>query len=122
MEVVNIEIKKYIVTSMAVSSERAEPIFTDIKEALLQGKNVIVDFSGVKLVITAFLNIALGKLYGVEEFSKEFIEAAVRFKNTNESIEEMINEVKANSLIFYSNREEGRRRNEILNDTIDGEL
>jgi len=117
-----IKVRDYLSSSMAVSADRAEKIYIDVKKALDNNESVEFDFTEIKLAITAFLNIIYGKLYGLEKYSEDYINKHVKFSNTSRSILNMIEDVRKNSLIYYSNREIGNRKNKYLNDSIDGDI
>ena len=117
----NIRIRDYLNSQMAVSTEKAEAIFNECKRSIENGESVDLNFDGVKLIITAFLNIAIGKLYGLEiEYVK--IDKYLIFSNTTPSIDEMLKRVMENSKKFYSNREKGKDGNDLLNKSIDGDI
>lgn len=115
-----IKIKDYLTSSMAVSTDKADTIYKDLKSHLINNEDIHLDFDGIKLVITAFLNIIFGKLYGIEGYSEEFIDNKIHFLNTSESIQEMIEDVRKNSKRYYSDRTKGSKRNDFLNNSIDG--
>lgn len=120
METITIGVKDFITTSMAMSPEKAEPIFQLVKENILKNNKIVIDFKGVNIVITAFLNVAYGKLYGLKEINDLSIKENVTFINTTESINDIIQEVQTNSITFFKNQEEGRKKNNLLEDLIDG--
>lgn len=67
MEPVRIHLAKIIGSPEAVSSADGELVFSYINEALKTGCKVVLDFEGITLLITAFLNSAIGQLYGIYE-------------------------------------------------------
>ncbi len=48
----------------AVSSLDGDRVFHEIDAALKEGNRVLLDFEGITLLITTFLNAAIGQLYG----------------------------------------------------------
>lgn len=116
-----IKVKDFLNTPMAVSTDKAELIFNECKSIIEDGENVDINFEDIKLVITAFLNIAIGKLYGLN-INDETIDKRLKFTNTTPSIEKMIDKVILNSKKFYSNRVDGERNNDYLNRSIDGDI
>ena len=117
----DIRVRNYLNTQMAVSIEKAEVIFIECKNCIEQGDSVNLNFEEVKLIITAFLNIAIGKLYGLQ-IDYDIIDKHLLFSNTTPSIDEMLHRVKENSKKFYSSRERGRDANDFLNKSIDGDI
>jgi hypothetical protein len=117
----SIKVREYLNTQMAVSTEKAEVIFNECKKSIEKGQAVCLNFDGVNLIITAFLNIAIGKVYGLN-IDYDLIDKNLTFSCTTPSIEKMIERVQDNSKKFYSNRDKGRVANDILNKTIDGDI
>ena len=60
-----LNISKLINSNLAVTSENADIVFKAISDSMKNKEKVIIDFSGIKTLTTAFLNIAIGKLYAV---------------------------------------------------------
>ena len=56
-------IKDVIGSTLAVSSEKAMTVFDKIKSNINSEIVTIVDFSDIKSLTTAFLNVAIGELY-----------------------------------------------------------
>lgn len=73
-------IKDVLKTSLAVSADKAQYISRLLKEKVDNQEEVILDFSGIRSLTSAFLNIGVGKLYGTQ---KEQYEKVVKVdKNT----------------------------------------
>lgn len=53
-----------IQTSAAVSSDDGELIFSEIRKGLEEGEDIEVDFTGLEIIVSTFLNAAIGQLYG----------------------------------------------------------
>ena len=66
-------------TSVAVSSDDGQKLFEEISKAIEQGEDVEVDFSGIDLIVSTFLNAAIGQLYG--KHTSESIKEHVSVKN-----------------------------------------
>jgi hypothetical protein len=116
-----IKVRDFLNTPMAVSTDKAELIFNECKNLIEDGEDLDINFEDVKLVITAFLNIAIGKLYGLN-IEDEKIDKKLKFINTTPAIEKMIDKVILNSKRFYSNRVNGEKNNNYLNRSIDGDI
>ncbi|MFZ4796698.1 MAG: STAS-like domain-containing protein [Bacteroidia bacterium] len=72
---VKIKVNEIINGQTAVSSIEGEKLYKKISENFQVDTNVELDFSGIKLIISAFLNSSIGQLYGVYEtpFIKEHL-------------------------------------------------
>ena len=51
-------------SKLAVSAADGDLVFDKVVEAIDKGEKVILDFAGIDLTITAFMNASIGKLYG----------------------------------------------------------
>ncbi|NSN29566.1 STAS-like domain-containing protein [Enterococcus faecalis] len=68
-------ISKLIKSDLAVSSDKASIVFEQLQKNLQLKVKTTIDFSNIKSLTTAFLNIAIGELYRYEnkETLNEFI-------------------------------------------------
>ena len=64
-------VKNIIGSDLAVSSDDGKKVYQAIIEALRREAIVELDFQGITVVITAFLNMAIGKLY--QDFNGDFL-------------------------------------------------
>lgn len=62
-------VSQLINSKLAVSSKNADIIFNYLESSLKNKEKVIIDFSNIETLTTAFLNIAIGKLYGITDAS-----------------------------------------------------
>jgi hypothetical protein len=62
-KVVELRVYDIINTEKAISTEDGNKIFERIDQSFHNGENVVVDFSGIVMLISAFLNAAIGQLY-----------------------------------------------------------
>jgi len=60
-----IKINEIIKSNLAVNADQAEEIYDLIKNYVDKQQEVGVDFSDIDTLTTAFLNIAIGKLYSI---------------------------------------------------------
>ncbi|RKQ43080.1 uncharacterized protein DUF4325 [Roseivirga pacifica] len=69
----------------AISAADGEVLFDKIKSHIDKKEKVVLDFSGIELTITAFLNSSIGKLYSL--YSSDEIKEHLDIKNLpNEEI------------------------------------
>jgi len=64
-EPITIRVADFVGGPRAVDAADGERLFEKILPVLQSGRNVRLSFDGITMVITAFLNAAIGKLYGV---------------------------------------------------------
>lgn len=103
MDSVVIKISDIINTTYCVDASDGEKIYELLKKALDEKKKVVLSFDGIKLVITAFLNAAVGKLYG--DFSQEFILSHVSNINMTEDFQIIWDKVTEGAPKYYANKE-----------------
>lgn len=80
--ILHIKISDYTTMNMAVSSSDGDRVYQLIHPQLADGKSVIVDFAGIELLTTAFLNIAIGQLY--KDFDPMEISEKLKLENVSD--------------------------------------
>lgn len=103
MAMKEIMMKQYIEGDTAVSYEDGKKCLKDILRYLEEGEKVVLDFSGVDYVITAFLNPVIGDLI-LKKGDGAMKHIAI--KNANESIIKKIKLVKDGALVRREDLEE----------------
>jgi|SRR5690606_2650401 len=118
---IEIKVADYSSASMAVSPDKAEALFRTIAENLRKGNKVKVNFAEVKLVITAFLNIAIGKLFGEDNIKADSLDNDLILLTEDKRVKGLIEEVVVNSKEFYANKKLNKPNlNDHLEDSING--
>lgn len=74
-----VKIKDITGSNRALSAIDGAQVYDKILGSLRQKRKVTLDFRGIDLTITAFLNASIGKLYS--EFSPEEIKSLLEIKN-----------------------------------------
>ncbi len=97
----SIRINIYNITGQhdAINSDDGEKIYSKIKELIDKDYNVILDFSNITHLITAFLNIAYGQLFG--QFDEKLIESRIAFENISDEDLYTVNRVRKNAIEFF---------------------
>lgn len=93
--------------NQGVTPEEGLPISERIKVAIKEGEPVALDFAGMQLITTAFLNVVIGTLY--KDFSSEQLKKLLSFENLTEGIALRIKRVTDNAKQFYENPEQFQR-------------
>ena len=78
-----LKIINVINSEFAVSPEDGDSIFNLIKEKVKKKKKIVIDFSNIDIMTTAFLNNAIGKLYNI--YDKEKLNKYISMKNISKS-------------------------------------
>ena len=98
-----IMMEQYIEGDTAVSYEDGKKCLKDILQFLEQGESVVLDFTGIDYVITAFLNPVIGDLI-LEK--GDGVMKRIKIKNANESIIQKIKLVRDGALVRREDLEE----------------
>lgn len=88
---------------LCVSVEDGQTVFEKIAPLLREGRKVELSFQGVETVISAFLNAAIGQLYG--EFTEDQIRNLVSVKDMAQDDLVMLKRVVENAKLYFANRE-----------------
>ena len=98
---VTIKIADLIGGSLCISAEDGQKVFEKIKPLIKEGRTVVVSFERVTMLISLFLNAAIGQLYGT--FSEEEIRARVNVNGLADDDLEMLKRVVDNAKRYYAN-------------------
>lgn len=72
-------VKDIIGSEIAVTTDDGNVLFENINKAFSGDETVELDFAGIKILITAFLNSAIGRLY--ENYDSEFLNNHLKLTN-----------------------------------------
>ena len=100
MEIIaNIKITEVIESSLGISPEDGQKIFDKIQPLVKNDQQIVISFDQLELVISLFLNVAIGQLYGT--FSEEKVEKLVRFEDISSADQELLEVVKENAKQYF---------------------
>lgn len=90
--------------TVCIDPKKAMPVYKRILSELAAGNAVTLSFARVTRVITAFLNVAIGKLYDPTlKISEETVDTKLCFADADEDTLVKIAQVKKYAKLFYSN-------------------
>ncbi len=115
---IKINIYNEVGGSAAVSDTDGQKVFEKINKALKAGNVVILDFMNIEMVISAFLNTAVGQLYK-ENYSVDFLRQNVKTLNMNKDDREILATVLKRAKEYYQNPEYREKLNEALKKELD---
>lgn len=98
-------VKDIINSELAVSTEKGEMVFEAINSYLQNNEKLIIDFKGIDLIITAFLNSAIGKLYGNKNYSGEFLNNHIKIENVESEDISLFKDVIERAKEYFENKE-----------------
>ena len=110
-------IKKIINTNFAVATDDGDSIFQLINSQFNLGKKVILNFEGITLITTTFLNAAIGQLYSTNAYSSDFLNKNLEFINIQDIDKHLFSMVVKTAKEYLADKE-GFEKN--LNDAIYG--
>jgi hypothetical protein len=101
-ETVSIRIHEHFGENL-LTPEEGERLLGEIQPELANGKSVTLDFAGVRIVTSAFLNAAIGRLYG--SFSHDVIRQHLSVENLSDIGRFTLKRVVENSKAYYESAE-----------------
>ncbi|WP_407508414.1 STAS-like domain-containing protein [Elizabethkingia anophelis] len=75
----HLTVKDIIGSEIAVTTDDGNILYENINKAFLKDDTVELDFAGIKILITAFLNSAIGRLY--ENYDSKFLNENLKLIN-----------------------------------------
>jgi len=96
-------VAEHVQKNQAISSDEAEKIHQIIYVIIEDEKEVVLDFEGISLLISSFLNSAIGKLYG--EFEPEIVDKSIIYENMDSRDQYILNKVIGRAKEYYKNKE-----------------
>jgi hypothetical protein len=100
---IRISIADLIGKPRAIAATDGETVFKEIHPYLKAGTPIALSFAGIRMVITAFLNAAIGKLY--RDFTEEEIERLVEVTDLAEAFHPALQHSKTWSKAYYADPE-----------------
>ncbi|HEY6327992.1 MAG TPA: STAS-like domain-containing protein [Blastocatellia bacterium] len=88
---------------LAVSTDDGQAVHEKIAPLLRSGKRVVVSFAKIETLISAFLNAAIGQLYG--EFSEQVIRDLFSVRDMSQIDLALLKRVVDNAKSYFANRD-----------------
>lgn len=114
---VEVLIKDLIKTNFAVTTDDGNEVFNIVSQNLTNKESIILDFNGINLMTTAFLNAAIGQLYSNKEFSSDFLNSNLKLKNVPKQDKALFSMVVKRAKEYFANKESFEKN---TNDSIYG--
>lgn len=96
-------IDKKVTMHQGITDEEGILIYQEILSLLNKGKNVELDFQGIIMMTTAFLNVVIGQLY--KDYTSEQLKGRIIFSNISEADALRIKKVTDNAKLFYKDQD-----------------
>ena len=101
-EPITVRVLDVIGSSLAVSADDGQAVHEKIAPLMREGRAVRLSFQGIDTLITAFLNGAVGQLYG--EFSEAQIRELLSVKDMAPEDVPLLKRVVDNAKRYFANR------------------
>lgn len=113
MKEIEVNIYAIVGNSFCVDVEDGEKVFEVLKKILEQNNKAVISFLNVEMVTSAFLNTAVGRLYGL--FSLGKIKASLAVKDIADDDKLLLKKVTDTAKAYYKDKEKiAKIENEIL--------
>ncbi len=113
MEKVQINIFSLVGSSFCVEAEDGNKLYEYIKTAVMEGKDVVLDFLNVEMLTSAFLNSAVGQIY--RDFDENEIKKRLKVSNLSPEDLSLLKRVINTAKIFFKDPERLQKSiNEIM--------
>jgi len=77
----DLTVKKVINSDIAVDTDAGNRVFNQLIAEFDAGEKVRLDFDGITIISTAFLNAAIGQLYSQGKYDSYFLNNSLQFIN-----------------------------------------
>jgi len=99
---IKIKVSDLVGGPLCISVEDGQKVFEKVERLFKEGKQVIISFKNVTLVIGLFLNIAIGQLYGV--FTEKEIRTKLKVKDLSQDDMVLLKRVVDNAKKYFANK------------------
>lgn len=103
MDNIIIKLNDLLTLNSGITPEEGKPVYDRIMQAFNQGHYVTLDFEGVSMLTTAFLNVVIGDLY--KDYTSDELKAMLTLQNYTDSTAVRIKKVTDNAKLFYKDKE-----------------
>ncbi len=98
---ITIKVADLIGGPLCISAEDGQKVFDKVEALFKDDKSVIISFDRVNMLISLFLNVAIGQLYG--SFSEDEIRAKLQVDGLSGDDMELLKRVVDNAKRYYAN-------------------
>ena len=99
---IKLKVADLIGSTLCISAEDGQKVFAKVEQLVKDGKQVTISFENVTMLISLFMNVAIGQLYG--SFSEETIRAQLKVEGLSPDDMELLKRVVDNAKKYYSNK------------------
>ena len=99
MEKIELNVFAIVGDPFCVAAEDGEKVFNQIKMGFKEKKNIILSFQNVEMLTSAFLNTAVGKLYG--DYDEKIIKQYLSVKEITDTDKLLLKRVIDTAKAYY---------------------
>lgn len=103
-DIVKLKIFDIVGGPVWVSTDDGQKVFEKITAAFKAGRSVELSFANRENLITAFLNAAIGQLYG-GEYQEAFLKERLVFSDLSDDDQAMLDRAIENAKRYFANRQ-----------------
>jgi len=96
------KVKDIINNTLAVSADEGQKVYEVVADSISNGQAIELDFKGIEILTTAFLNAAIGQLYS--RFSSEQLNKFLKIIYIEESDTKLIYKVVKRAKEYFADR------------------
>ncbi|REG90736.1 STAS-like domain-containing protein [Flavobacterium aquicola] len=111
-------IREIIKGDIAVSTSDGDLVYNLITDYFKNHKTVSIDFEGISIMTTAFLNAAIGQLYSNPSYSDDFLNKHLHLKNVAKEDRILFSEVVKRAKEYFRDKD---RFEDSTNSIINGD-
>lgn len=104
-----------LIGNLCLSTEDGERLYNLIHHQLINNQKVILDFEGVEICVSSFLNSSFGQL--LKDIKKDDLYNLLQFKNIDDTELLLIKMVIENAVKYYSNKEHKQNLDQSINNS-----
>lgn len=115
-ETIRISIYEVVGSSLCVASDDGQKVFERLNIAFETDRNVVLSFLNVTILTSAFLNAAIGQLYG--KFDEDHIRSLLKVEDAEQDDLALLKRVVENAKQYFKDKE---RFNQIVDEIGENE-
>lgn len=104
MKEIKVDIYAIIGTESCISTDDGNKIYEKIKDILKSGNKVEISFDKITLIITAFLNAAVGQLYN-GDFEYELLKSNLKATNMSDADKFLLKKVVETAKNYFKDKD-----------------
>lgn len=111
----NLIVREVIDSTIAVATDAGGKVYNGLVEAFGDDEKIRLDFEGISIISTAFLNAAIGQLYSEGKYNSDFLNTHLKLVNVQQEDKPLFVMVVHRAKEYFANKENFEdRTNEVF--------